>query len=135
MVFSFVITFEKHMNLWRCQLRPRCVDRWERAFNRLMDKLALLNYCAIGKHLPKLLIRFRFPLFALFSLLGVLGMVAVFYKPKLMPPTQWRHQFFEDGNLFENFEFGMKDEFLAYANEEKRNLTNPEVCSFSNSEI
>ena len=29
--------------------------------------------------------------------------------------------------MFENFEFDLKDRFWAYVNEEKRNLTNPEI--------
>lgn len=127
MVFSFVITFEKHINLWRCKLKPRFADKWERLFNRVMDKIALINYCIISKNLPKLLIRFRFVFFSIGVLLGVCGMVAVFYKPKLSPPSNWKYQFFADGNHFENFEFKMKDHFLSYVNEEKRNLTNPEV--------
>lgn len=127
MLFSFVITFEKHINIWRCKLKPRFVDKWELFFNRIMDKIALINFCIISKNLPKLLIRFRFVFFTLGVLFGVCGLVAVFYKPKLSPPSNWRYQFFADGNHFENFEFRMKDKFLSYVNEEKRNLTNPEV--------
>jgi len=59
--------------------------------------------------------------------LGACGMIAVFYYPKLTPPVNWKYQFFQDGNLFENFEFYVKDQFSAYVNEERRNLTNPEI--------
>lgn len=127
MLVAFVVTYEKYIKLWHCKLKPKFTDSWERIFNRLMEKIALMNYCAICRNLPKILIKLRFLFFTIFLILGISGMIAVFYKPKLKPPANWKYQFFRDGNLFENFEFVVKDEILAYINEEKRNLTNPEI--------
>ena len=127
MVAAFVVSYEKHIQLWRCKIRPTCTKKIEEAFDKVMEKVSLLNYRIVNQHLPNILIRFRFFWFTLFLLLGVGGMIAVFYKPQLRPPTSWKFQFFQSGNLFENFEFQLKDRFWSYVNEEKRNLTNPDI--------
>jgi len=127
MVAAFVITYEKHIQLWRCKLRPQFTNKIEEYFEKSMGFLALLNYKAVSKSLPRILIRFRFAWFGLFLTMGIIGMIAVFYYPQLKPPATWRYQFFKTGNLFEEFEFKIRDRFWSYVNEEKRNLTNPEI--------
>jgi hypothetical protein len=129
MVAAFVITYEKAINPFptRCKLRTKLTDKLEKAFDKLMDFISLMNYRIIRQWMPKMLIKFRLISFCVFLLLGVAGMLTVFVWPKLKPPNTWRYQFFKDGNLFENFEFNTKDRFLSYINEEKRNLTNPEI--------
>ena len=127
MMSAFVILYEKHIQLWRCKLLPGVVNKWEALFTRVMDKISLMNYLLVARRLPKIIIKFRFVFFSLFLVFGIIGMVAVFYKPQLKPPANWRVQFFQEGNLFENFEFELKDNFWSYVNEERRNLTNPEI--------
>lgn len=127
MMSAFVILYEKHIQLWRCKLLPGIVNKWEALFTRVMDKISLMNYLLVARRLPKMIIKFRFVFFTMFLIFGIIGMVAVFYKPQLKPPKNWRVQFFQEGNLFENFEFELKDNFWSYVNEEKRNLTNPEI--------
>ncbi len=90
MVAAFVITYEKHIQLWRCKLRPNFTNFIEESFEKVMSFLALINYKTITKSLPKLLIRFRFAWFGLFLTMGVVGMIAVFYYPQLKPPATWR---------------------------------------------
>ncbi len=65
MLAAFVVMYEKHIQLWRCKLKPGFTNSWERLFNCGMDKLSVMNYIAISRNLPKLLIRFRFDLFIL----------------------------------------------------------------------
>lgn len=127
MVAAFVISYEKFIQPFRCKVQTRHTRKMEALFQKWMDTLALLNYRVISQMLPTVLIKFRVVFFTLFLGLGVAGMLAVFYHPKLEPPTTWRYQFFKKGNLFENFEFNVKDHFWSYVNEEKRNLTNPEI--------
>jgi protein dispatched 1 len=127
MVAAFVITYEKNIQPFRCKVRTKFTDKLESLFQRAMDYVSLLNFRVIAQWLPKMLIKFRVALFLIFLTLGVLGLLTVFVWPKLKPPSNWRYQFFKDGNLFEKFEFETKDQFSSYVNEEKRNLTNPEI--------
>lgn len=127
MVAAFVITYEKYIQPYRCKVTTNLTRNLEKWFESIMESVALLNHRIIAEKLPKLLIKFRVLWFLIFLVLGVCGMMIVFYKPKLRPPSSWRYQFFKTGNQFENFEFSVKDEFWSYVNEEKRNLTNPEI--------
>jgi hypothetical protein len=127
MVAAFVITYEKYIQPFSCKWRPNIAVRLEKWFENVMGHVALIKHRIISKHLTWLLIEFRVFWFALFFVMGVCGMLVVFYKPQLKPPPNWRNQFFENENPFESFEFKIKDQFLAYFNEEKRNLTNPEI--------
>ena len=127
MVAAFVISYEKYIQPFRCKVSTRLTKKLEQRFAAAMDALAVLNYRLISQGLPHLIIKCRLVFFAVFLLLGCVGMLAVFYKPQLKPPANWRFQFFQTGNLFENFEFHVKDQFWSYLNEEKRNLTNPEI--------
>lgn len=127
MIAAFVITYEKLIQPMSCKWRPKIVVKAETMFERIMGHVALIKHRLISKTLPSCLINFRLFWFLLFFFLGVCGLLVVFYKPQLKPPQNWRHQFFENENPFESFEFNIKDQFLAYFNEEKRNLTNPEI--------
>ncbi len=131
MIAAFVVSYEKYIQAFRCIYAPNkscgCLVKFEKVFNNFLEKLSLLNYRIVSQQLPKIIIKFRVIWFVLFLLLGLAGMFTVFYKPKLKPPANWRYQFFKHGNLFENFEFNLKDNMSAYINEEKRNLTNPEI--------
>ncbi len=127
MVAAFVVTYEKYIQPFSCKWRPAVTVRLENWFENVMGHVALVKHRIISKHLPWLLIQLRVFWFVTFFILGVCGMFVVFYKPQLKPPQNWRHQFFENENPFESFEFKIKDQFLAYFNEERRNLTNPEI--------
>ena len=97
MIAAFVILYEKHIQLWRCKLKPNFTDKLEAFFDSFMEKVSLLNYRIINKNLPKLLIKYRFVWFTVFLVFGIAGMVAVFYKPQLKPPANWKYQFFQEG--------------------------------------
>jgi hypothetical protein len=126
MVSAFVVFYEKHTKNYTCKL-PINISRLNVLFDRTMSGFSALNNRLIGHYLPMFLIKARVALFLIFLVLGIVCMVVVFYKPKLKTPVNWRMQFFSSDNLFETFEFKMRDEFFAYLNEEKRNLTNPEI--------
>jgi hypothetical protein len=126
-IAAFVITYEKYIQQFDNKLKPKFARSLERIFEKLMDFFSLLNYRIIIKALPRILIKLRLLWFILFTILGIIGLVIVFYSPKLRPPANWRYQFFQTGNLMENFEFHTRDKFWSYVNEEKRNLTNPEI--------
>lgn len=127
MVAAFVVTYEKFIQPYQCKITTKFTLKLEKWFEKVMESLALLNHRIIAEKLPNLLIKFRVFWFLLFLCFGIAGMIIVFYEPKLKPPSNWRYQFFKTGNQFENFEFSIKDEFWSYVNEEKRNLTNPEI--------
>ena len=126
MISAFVVLYEKYSNRYICEL-PSCLKKIRVTIDRVMSLMTSLNAKVVGHYLPLFLIKARLVLFLIFLVIGALSMIAVFHKPKLKPPSQWRYQFFESDNLFEKFEFKMRDKFLSYVNEEKRNLTNPEI--------
>lgn len=127
MVASFVITYEKYIQPYRCKVKTKMTSRLEKFFDDMVVSAGLLNNYLIGKKLPEFIVRARVILFLVFLGLGIGGMLIVFHKPKLKPPANWRHEFFKGENMFENFEFDLKDRYLSYANDERRNLTNPEI--------
>lgn len=90
MVAAFVITYEKYIQPYRCKVKTNVTTRLEKYFDDVMLTAGLLNNLIIGKKLPAFLIKARLVLFFIFFTLGVCGMLIVFYKPKLKPPTSWR---------------------------------------------
>lgn len=123
MIVSFVIVYEKvfeplgaRLGLFNCL--PSLIDR-------TMIKLTSLNHSLFTEYLPRIVIKLRFILIAFFTILGILGLIAVFHYPKLSPPKSRRYQFFQLSHPFERFEYEMRDEFLSYINEDKDNVTNP----------
>lgn len=127
MVASFVITYEKHIQPYKCKVKTNMTTRLEKFFNDMVVSAGLLNNYIVGKKLPELIVKARVLFFLLFLAMGVGGMLIVFHHPKLKPPANWRHEFFKGENMFENFEFELKDRYMSYANDERRNLTNPEI--------
>jgi predicted RND superfamily exporter protein len=96
MVAAFVITYEKYIQPYRCKVKTNVTTRLEKYFDDVMLTAGLLNNLIIGKKLPAFLIKARLVLFFIFFTLGVCGMLIVFYKPKLKPPTSWRSVFRRD---------------------------------------
>jgi predicted RND superfamily exporter protein len=126
MISAFVVLYEKYSNRYICEL-PLRLNKIRVLIDRLMSLFTSINAKMVAKYLPYFIIKARLALVIIFLIIGTISMITVFYKPKLKPPTQWRYQFFESSNLFEKFEFNLRDRFLSYANNEKRNLTNPEI--------
>jgi protein dispatched 1 len=128
LVASFVVSYEKYLQHFYCHYRePKFMKKIKRQFDRFMSFLALLNQRVVSQMLPAVIIKCRFLFVVIFTIIGIAGMVTVFHKPKLKPPSTWRYRFFEEGNLLENFEFILRDQFPVYINAEKRNFTNPDV--------
>ena len=84
MVAAFVISYEKHIQLFRCKVRTNLTNKLEDLFSKMMDFLTLLNHRLITERLPRLIIKFRIFWFCLFFVLGVAGMLAVFYKVNIL---------------------------------------------------
>ncbi len=126
MISAFVVLFEKYSNRYICEL-PVKLNYIRKLIDHMMSLFTSMNAKIVGHYLPLFLIKARLVLFLILLVVGTVSMIAVFYKPQLKPPTTWRYQFFKSENMFEMFEFKLRDRFLSYVNEEKRNLTNPEI--------
>jgi hypothetical protein len=127
MVAAFVVSYEKYIQTFTCKVRPAFTLKLEKCLEDLITHIGIIKHKIISKHLPYILIKFSLFWFLLFFTFGIIGMLVVFYKPQLKPPQNWRFQFFEGDNHFENFEFHIKDHFFSYFNEEKNNVTNPDI--------
>ena len=123
MIASFVIIYEKFCEPLSARLG--LFNHFPALIEKIMIGLTRLNHATFAVYLPRIIIKLRFILIILFFILGVIGLVIVFYYPKLTPPKSRRYQFFQITHPFERFEHQMRDEFLAYINEDKENITNP----------
>ena len=123
MIVSFVIVYEKFFEPLSARLG--LFNRFPSLFDRALISLTRLNHSIFTVHIPRLIIKLRFVLIGFFFVLGVIGLVIVFYHPKLSPPKSRRYQFFQLSHPFERFEYQMRDQFLSYINEDKDNVTNP----------
>ncbi|RNA07693.1 dispatched -like protein [Brachionus plicatilis] len=124
-ISAFVVTYEKYLQHFSSKLS--CSKRLERLYERSIETMSQINQYVISERLPSMLFKLRALWFLVFLAVGCWGMYAVFVDPKLRPNSKWRYEFFQKGNKFENFEFGLRDQFLAYVNHEQRNMTNPEI--------
>lgn len=124
-VSAFVITYEKYLQHFSSKLTLG--KKFEVIYEKLIETISQINQYLISERLPSILFKFRLVFFLTFLAIGCWGMFAVFVNPKLRPNSKWRYEFFEKGNKFENFEFALRDQFLAYVNHEQRNMTNPEI--------
>ena len=123
MIVSFVIIYEKCFEPLSARLGffnylPSLIDK-------AMIKLTSLNHAIFTNYLPRIIVKARFYLITIFTVLGIIGLIIVFHYPKLSPPKSRRYQFFQLSHPFERFEYQMRDEFLSYINEDKDNVTNP----------
>lgn len=90
MVASFVITYEKYIQPYKCKVKTKLTDRLEKLFDDFVVSAGLLNNLIVGKKLPEFIVKARFMLFLIFLLFGISGLLIVFYHPKLKPPANWR---------------------------------------------
>ena len=125
MIVSFVIVYEKiceplsaHLGLF---------NHFPSIFDKALAALTRLNHAIFTVYIPRVIIKLRYFLIVFFFIFGVIGLIIVFYHPKLSPPKTRRYQFFQLSHPFERFEYQMRDQFLSYVNEDKDNVTNPSL--------
>ena len=123
MIVSFVIVYEKVFEPLSARLG--LFNKIPLFLDKFLIGLTRLNHSIFTVHVPGLIIKLRYFLIVFFTILGTIGLIVVFYHPKLSPPTTRRFQFFQLSHPFERFEYEMRDEFLSYINEDKDNVTNP----------
>ena len=124
-ISAFVITYEKYLQHF--SFKFSCSKKIDDFYEHTIETMSQINHWLVGERLPSILFKFRAVWLLVFLAIGCWGMYAVFVDPQLKPNSKWRYEFFEKGNKFENFEFGLRDQFLAYVNHEQRNMTNPEI--------
>ncbi|CAF2034049.1 unnamed protein product [Rotaria magnacalcarata] len=123
MIVSFVIVYEKICE--PLSARFGLFNHFPAIFDTIMISLTRVNHAIFTVYIPRIIIKFRYFFITFFLILGILGLLIVFYHPKLTPPKSRRYQFFQLNHPFERFEYQMRDEFLSYINEDKENITNP----------
>ena len=95
-----------------------------------------------GHLIPSIIIKLRYVLVVVLLIVGLLGktisrwvisidislgLVGVFYYPKLQVPSTQKVKFFLEDNPMEIYEFTTKNDFNGYSKEEKRMLAYPSV--------
>lgn len=125
MIVSFVIVYEKVFE--PLSSRFGLFNHFPGIFDKILISLTRLNHAIFTVYIPRLIIKLRYFLVTIFFILGVIGLFIVFYHPKLSPPKSRRYQFFQLSHPFERFEYEMRDEFLSYMNEDRDNVTNPQL--------
>ncbi|CAF1439929.1 unnamed protein product, partial [Didymodactylos carnosus] len=122
MIVAFVIIYEKLCEPLSARLN---FSKFTNIVDAFMLHLTRLNHKLFTVYIPKLIIKLRFLFMLFFLTCGIIGLIIVFYKPKLSPPKSRRYQFFDIEHPMEKFEYHMRDQFLSYINEDKENITNP----------
>ncbi|CAF3652461.1 unnamed protein product, partial [Rotaria sordida] len=123
MIVSFVIVYEKLFEPLSARLGV--FNHFPSLFDKALSTLTRLSHVIFTVYIPRLIIKLRHILIIIFFTLGIIGLIIVFYHPKLSPPKSRRYQFFQLTHPFERFEYHMRDQFLSYINEDKDNVTNP----------
>ena len=123
MIVSFVIVYEKLFEPLSARLG--IFNHFPSIFDKTLSALTRLSHEIFTIYIPNYIVSLRRILIVIFFFLGVIGLIIVFYHPKLSPPTSRRYQFFPLTHPFERFEYQMRDQFLSYINEDKDNITNP----------
>lgn len=123
MIVSFVIVYEKLFEPLSARLG--LFNHFPSIFDKALATLTRLSHLIFTVYIPRIIMKLRYVLILIFLIAGVIGLVIVFYHPKLSPPKSRRYQFFQLTHPFERFEYQMRDQFLSYINEDKDNVTNP----------
>ncbi|CAF4102545.1 unnamed protein product [Rotaria socialis] len=123
MIVSFVIVYEKICEPLSARLG--LFNHFPTLFDRTLATLTRLSHAIFTVYIPRLIIKLRYIMIIIFFIFGIIGLIIVFYHPKLSPPKSRRYQFFQLTHPFERFEYQMRDQFLSYINEDKENVTNP----------
>ena len=123
MIVSFVIVYEKLFEPLSARLG--LFNHFPSLFDKALATLTRLSHLIFTVYIPRIIMKLRYILIFIFFVFGVIGLVIVFYHPKLSPPKTRRYQFFQLTHPFERFEYQMRDQFLSYINEDKDNVTNP----------
>jgi hypothetical protein len=123
MIVSFVIVYEKVCEPLSARLG--IFNHFPSLFDSALATLTRICHLVFAIYIPRLIIKLRYILIIIFFIFGVIGLIIVFYHPKLSPPKSRRYQFFQLTHPFERFEYQMRDQFLSYINEDKDNVTNP----------
>ncbi|UJR30169.1 hypothetical protein I4U23_017709 [Adineta vaga] len=123
MIVSFVIVYEKVCE--PLSARFGIFNHFPSIFDKTLATLTRLSHAIFTVYIPRLIIKLRYIFILIFFCFGIIGLIIVFYHPKLSPPKSRRYQFFQLTHPFERFEYQMRDQFLSYINEDKDNVTNP----------
>ncbi|CAF3558272.1 unnamed protein product [Rotaria sp. Silwood1] len=123
MIVSFVIVYEKFCEPLSARLG--LFNHFPSLFDKVLSTLTRLSHVIFAVYIPRLIIKLRYLMIIIFFIFGIIGLIIVFYHPKLSPPKSRRYQFFQLTHPFERFEYQMRDQFLSYINEDKENVTNP----------
>ncbi len=114
MIVSFVIIYEKYCEPLSARLG--LFNHFPSIFDKTLSTLTRLCHLVFTVYIPRLIIKLRYILIIIFFIFGVIGLIIVFYHPKLSPPKSRRYQFFQLTHPFERFEYQMRDQFLSYIN-------------------
>lgn len=82
------------------------------------------DWCRIlfEKLLPFIIIRARVLWLVLFSVLGILGVVVIFFYPKLQLPSSEKFQVFSSDHLIERYDFRLSDQFWFERHQRKQEI-------------
>lgn len=71
------------------------------------------DWCRVlfDKLLPFVIVRARYLWLVLFGVLGILGIVVIFFYPKLRLPSSEKFQVFSSDHLMEKYDFGLSNHF------------------------
>ncbi|UJR06815.1 hypothetical protein I4U23_011102 [Adineta vaga] len=121
-IAAFAVIYEKHIeNMSSCL-----------CFTKNM-KVSLTKLCQhfrdymFNHVISSMIIKLRYIFVLVFFSLGILGLIGVFYYPKLNVPSTPKIAFFGKDHPMEIYEFEMKKQFYGYLKEENRFFAYPSI--------
>ncbi|XP_061172339.1 protein dispatched homolog 1-like isoform X2 [Saccostrea echinata] len=105
------LSSRKNVCFYICKLPQQAYHKFSECSRILFEKL-----------LPFLVIRARFIWLVIFSLLGILGIVVIFFYPKLKLPTSEKFQVFSSNHLMEKYDFVLNDQFWFERQQRKQEI-------------
>ncbi|CAF0976871.1 unnamed protein product [Rotaria sp. Silwood1] len=135
-IAAFAIIYEKYIQNIISHVHSLCyTDVVNKSSSSAVSKLCrrfsstcrdFRNYI-FGHLMPLLIINLRYIFVLFFFLMGILGLIGIFYYPKLQVPSTQKVAFFLKDNPMEIYEFSMKSQFNGYSKEDKRLFAYPAV--------
>ncbi|CAF1302782.1 unnamed protein product [Adineta steineri] len=135
-IAAFAVIYEKYIINFTSRLFSICFNKTSNisptnSSPTLYHRFILVckdfrNYI-FGYLIPRAVIKLRYIFVLLFFVMGILGLVGVFYYPKLQVPSTQKVSFFLKDNPMELYEFSMKSQFNGYSKDESRMFAYPQV--------
>ncbi|UJR19779.1 hypothetical protein I4U23_022913 [Adineta vaga] len=121
-IAAFAVIYEKHiLTMPFCKCSTNTMNT---SLTKLFKRFR--NY-TFNYLIPLIIIKFRYVLVLFFLFLGILGLLGVFYYPKIGIPPAQKTAFYSKDNPMEIYEFQIRKQFNGYIKEHNRFFAFPSI--------